>query len=104
MRMWGIDPKKLCRKHLLGEHVEMHMFAGTIKKGISITGYLENGLVDPSTILARHEVLAKEMVERGYNHNSPLDFPLTLESAVVDVKANRDDLRKRCPECKKRGV
>ena len=104
MRMWNIEPSLLCRKHLLGEHVEMHMFAGTIKKGISITGYLENGLVDPSTILARHEVLAKEMVELGYNHNSPLDFPLTLESAVVDVEANRDDLRKRCPECKKRGV
>ena len=104
MRMWNIEPSLLCRKHLLGEHVEMHMFAGTIKKGISIAGYLENGLVDPSTILARHEVLAKEMVKRGYNHNSPLDFPLILESAIVDVEANRDDLRTRCPECKKRGV
>lgn len=24
--MWGVDPSAMCRNHLLGEHVEMHMF------------------------------------------------------------------------------
>ena len=32
MRMWMIDPTMLCTKHLLGEHVELHMFVGTINK------------------------------------------------------------------------
>ena len=36
MRMWNVDPKLMCNKHLLGEHVEMHMFFGTIQKGISM--------------------------------------------------------------------
>ena len=36
MRMWMIDPKLLCRKHLLGEHLEIHMFVGTINKGINV--------------------------------------------------------------------
>jgi hypothetical protein len=43
--MWGINPKKLCNQHLLGEHLEMHMFVGCIKKGISLKGYYENKLV-----------------------------------------------------------
>lgn len=30
MRMWMVDPKIMCRKHLLGEHLELHMLAGCI--------------------------------------------------------------------------
>ena len=33
MRMWLVNPALLCRQHLLGEHVEMHMFAGHILEG-----------------------------------------------------------------------
>ena len=40
MRMWMVDPKKMCRKHLLGEHVEIHMMVGTLLKGRSIDGFL----------------------------------------------------------------
>jgi len=28
MRMWMLNPKALCRKHLMGEHVEIHMLVG----------------------------------------------------------------------------
>ena len=45
MRMWMVDPKIMCRKHLLGEHVEHHMFVGTINKRISIVGYLRDNLL-----------------------------------------------------------
>lgn len=40
MRMWGVDPKVLCTKHMIGEHAETHMFLGTIKKGTSIKGLI----------------------------------------------------------------
>jgi hypothetical protein len=30
MRMWMVPPKVMCRKHLLGEHVEIHMLAGSL--------------------------------------------------------------------------
>lgn len=33
MRMWVVNPKILCRKHLLGEHVELHMATGHLQRG-----------------------------------------------------------------------
>lgn len=44
MRMWMVPPELMCRQHLLGEHVELHMFVGAINKGTSVVtlpGYCE---------------------------------------------------------------
>ena len=60
--MWLVDPNLLCNRHLLGEHLEMHMFIGTIKKGSKINGYVEGGLCDPTKIIFRHDELADEMM------------------------------------------
>jgi hypothetical protein len=99
--MWGIDPKKLCRKHLLGEHVEMHMFAGTIKKGISISGYLSRGLVNPREIQSRHDLLSEEMQKRGYNHQSPLSIDCSVLPYIpVNITYNELELKRRCQECR----
>lgn len=100
MRMWNVDPKLMCRKHLLGEHVEMHMFAGTLAKGISIKGYVDGGLVEVENIRRRHDQLAAEMKARGFKHASPLreDCPLFCEGHV-DSEANMIELARRCPEC-----
>ena len=46
MRIWKINPKLMCRKHLLGEHVESHMFVGSINKRRSIQGHIEKGQVE----------------------------------------------------------
>ena len=101
MRMWSIDPKLLCRKHLLGEHVEMHMFAGSIRKRIQIRGYIKKGLVETGNIRKRHDELAREMEERGYAHNSPLpDFSCEPEGHV-DVEENLEELKSRCLDCRK---
>ena len=98
--MWSVNPENLCQQHLLGEHVEMHMFAGTIKKNISIQGYIKKGLVNPKMITTRHEQLAQEMKRRGLNHNSPLCFDSSeLPMTLVDVKKNEIELRKRCKKC-----
>ena len=45
MRMWMVPPSKMCRKHLLGEHVELHMIAACLRLGKSIRGYVETGLI-----------------------------------------------------------
>ena len=37
MRMWGVDPKQMCRQHLLGEHVELHMQAGAVLEKMGFT-------------------------------------------------------------------
>lgn len=41
MRMWNINPRYMCRKHLLGEHVETHMLVGSLRKEKSVQGINE---------------------------------------------------------------
>lgn len=108
MRMWLVNPKMMCRKHLLGEHVEMHMFLGTLKRNKKVDGYLNKNLFEPMALYWRHNQLALEMVERGYNHNSEMfdvpDSVLNLSedkrSVRIDRKAALEDLLDRCPECR----
>jgi hypothetical protein len=99
--MWNVDPRILCRKHLLGEHVECHMFAGSIKKGIKIKGYVDNGLIETHNLKSRHDLLAEEMVKRGYNHFTPLHFISENVIGKIDSEANIKDLYNRCEECRK---
>lgn len=108
MRMWMVDPKIMCRKHLLGEHVEHHMFVGTINKKISITGYLRDNLLEPLSLLTRHAELVREMEARGYNHRSELlsvDLSgMTFEQfhTKIDREKSLAELIRRCPECRAR--
>ena len=101
MRMWNVDPKLMCRQHLLGEHLEMHMFAGCINKGKSLAGYIRGGLVETGNIRDRHFALSEEMERRGYNHKSPLFLePQDIEEGKVDINESLMELWSRCKECK----
>lgn len=104
MRMWGVDPKILCNKHLLGEHLEMHMFAGCIKKNISLKGYCENKLVRTDLLRKRHDDLAEEMISRGMKHDSPMPEInySSLKCGEINIKENLGELIRRCPDCRKR--
>ena len=106
MRMWMVDPRQMCNKHLLGEHVETHMFLGTIRKGgIRFDGYFKNNLFEPKSLKERHDALALEMQRRGMNHQSPLDVKKEDLESLPDVKVNTEsalkDLVSRCPVCRK---
>jgi Pyrimidine dimer DNA glycosylase len=68
MRMWMVDPEVLCRRHLLGEHVELHMAAAWIAKDRSVAGWAESNCLEPLSIGRRHAELAEEMGRRGYRH------------------------------------
>lgn len=99
-----VNPSLMCRKHLLGEHVELHMLSGCILKGKSIKGFLDKGLLAPRKIFARHEELIQEITKRGYNHKSPL--PKLDVTSYPQVKINKEKSHKelitRCPECRNR--
>jgi hypothetical protein len=98
--MWNVPPAVLCQKHLLGEHVEMHMFVGSINKGKSIAGFVADGLVDTGLIGQRHSELKAEMLARGMNHQSPLPaYNICAVHGEVDVEANLVELARRCPAC-----
>lgn len=76
MRIWDIPPSKLCTKHLLGEHRELHAIWNILTQNKS--GYSKH----PETLrwkgklaalYLRHEELVKEMLRRKYNHKTELD-------------------------------
>jgi hypothetical protein len=110
MRMWMVDPRIMCGKHLLGEHVECHMFFGSMIKSKSINGYLDNKLFEPNQLIIRHDILAREMTVRGYNHNSPIDqklydslieyYNLSTFNNIVDPVESKYDLIHRCEHCR----
>ena len=108
MRMWMVDPKIMCRKHLLGEHVELHMLVGHLQRARRIDGFVRNNCVQPRSINARHKALAKEMERRGYTHASPLQQPAIAAHqhprAKVDTVAALANLLDRCAECVERAA
>ena len=95
----------MCRKHLLGEHVECHMFAGALRKKRSISGYIERGLLAPKMLVQRHNELVVEMRRRGYTHNSVLEevdisyLPDWQQNAGVNLVQSILDLLTRCSVC-----
>ena len=107
MRMWMLPVSRLCRKHLLGEHNELHMLTGSIVRGKKLTGFVANGLLETAGIRTRHDILATEMFARGYRHQSPLPeyeaalalYPASVQESRVDTAISLADLTSRCPEC-----
>ncbi|MEM4605902.1 MAG: pyrimidine dimer DNA glycosylase/endonuclease V [Candidatus Pacearchaeota archaeon] len=108
--MWMVNPSILCKKHLLGEHLETHMFLGSLKKKIKMNGYIENNLLEPKKLKERHDELAIEMKKRGYNHTSDLKFEEKIleyldekvKNYIIDKKASLEEILRRCNECRKR--
>lgn len=102
MRMWMVDPKLLCRQHLLGEHGEIHKFRHNFVKKHKMAGRM--GQIEPARMEERHDELVAEMVQRGYNHQSPYEQPDV--SHLPEMKVNKIDslydLYHRCEECKRR--
>jgi hypothetical protein len=96
----------------MGEHVETHMFLGSFQRQKSIAGFVEKNCAQPLSLLERHDALAAEMVRRGYNHKSPLQFapevlnylPESHRNATVDIDGALHVLlvKKACPVCIKR--
>ena len=75
MRVWDVEPSILCRKHLLGEHREIHALYTILEQGKP--GYRHH----PETkrwegklaaLKKRHEAVVAEMEKRGYVHQSPI--------------------------------
>ena len=106
MRDWNVDPIILCRKHLLGSHVESHMVIGCIKRGHSLDGYTDKGLIDVSRLSQWHDGVAREIESRGWNHKSPYDDLIARKARLpypvgyIDYRKSIKELAERCPDCK----
>ena len=102
-RMWMTTPSLMCRKHLLGEHFECHKILGNWLHRKSLRGFLLDKLVDPSNLQSRHDIIAFEMIKRGYNHRSPIQVPYELDSISNTIPEQKTlELFERCSECNAR--
>jgi hypothetical protein len=108
MRIWDIQPKLLCRQHLLGEHRELHAIWSVItrkKKGYSRHPETLRWKGRLKALFARHEQQVAEMLRRGYRHYSPL--PRRLASGhgrqdrfVDSLRRQRELLRDKGCSCR----
>jgi len=102
--LWlGIPVKDLCDQHLLGLHKEIHQEAGTLENhpyGESIVkGHYRLGQVDTTKLQDRHDEVVEELENRGFNHDSPLEYRDTqglVVSAFPIETYNRIVLASRC--------
>jgi hypothetical protein len=88
MRIWDVPPDKLCRKHLLGEHAELHAIWTILtqeRKGYSRHPETMRWKGKLKALYERHQLLVDEMTERGYKHNSRLSRKLAIGDARQDV-------------------
>lgn len=110
MRMWCLNPKILCRQHLLGEYREIFTLIGCLKRQISLDGYFRNNCLEPTSIVSRYNELSMEMLDRGYNPKKIFVFDVNLINYLGDkkfIKVDRKDSlqrlkNKNCTECNKR--
>lgn len=104
--MWMIDPKIMCRQHLLGEHNELHAAVGCLNsKGrgkIWINSLIKSGYIEIHKIKKRHKELVKEMKRRDYSHNSPLPEFDESHRGKINIEKSLSDLLERCEKCKRR--
>lgn len=87
MRIWDVDPERLCRKHLLGEHAEIHAIWAILTETKS--GYRNHPEVERwegklRALYRRHAVVVGEMERRGYEHRSLLEKRLVTGEAEQD--------------------
>lgn len=93
MRIWDINPKYLCRKHLLAEHRELHGLWNVLTKHNGQGGYSKHPetlrwIGKQKALYLRHETLVEEFSHRGYNHLTPLEKKLAIGLESQDVFIN----------------
>ena len=103
MRIWDVDPAELCRKHLLGEHLELHALWTILtqdRRGYRSHPETKRWEGKLAALYHRHEALVAEMAARGYAHKSPLDPTLATGSAVQDAFVDDVPAQRRLLEAK----
>jgi hypothetical protein len=91
MRIWDIPTSNLCRKHLLGEHRELHaiwIILTSGKKGYSNHPETKRWKGKLAALYKRHEDEVEEIKNRNYIHKSDLDKKLATGNTYQDKLIN----------------
>lgn len=108
MRIWDLPPSVICRKHLLGEHRELHALWTVItenKKGYSKHPETLRWIGKLNALYKRHEELVIELHKRGYRHASPLEKSFATGNRnqfdyVNNIAEQKEILKNKNCECK----
>jgi hypothetical protein len=98
MRVWDIEPSKLCNNHLLGEHREIHAIWTILtegKRGYSRHPETLRWVGKLKALYKRHEEVVSEMTKRGFSHMSPLDSNKAIGKGIQDTLLQSIDKQKR---------
>ena len=114
MRIWDVEPKYLCRKHLLAEHRELHGLWNILTVHGGTGGYSRHPetlrwVGKTKALYARHEELVREFARRGYDHRTPLDERLAVGRGTQDVfletpEQQTEVLREKPCDCPLSGI
>lgn len=91
MRIWDLEPARLCRQHLLGEHRELHALWVILtkeKKGFARHPETARWRGKLKALYQRHQALVVEMARRGYRHQTPL--PTEEAVGLAEQKEYKD--------------
>ena len=108
MRMWMVDPRIMCFKHLCREHCEVHRLVANLRKGRDVRSYLLRQVLDISSIYIRHKELEDEIMARGGKLDSPLSaaeciaFARWYGSTTINIGRSLADLSDCCKECRRK--
>ena len=108
MRMWMVNPKLLCQRHLLSEHCDIHRFISSVRVGHDVRRCLIRAMIDPSKVYQRHAELEEEIAERGGRLNSPLlasecnAYAKWYGSTTINISRSLSDLSNCCIDCQSR--
>lgn len=94
MRIWDIPPDILCKKHLLGEHAELHAIWSILtqnKKGYSNHPETIRWKGKLRYLYDLHQNIIEEFNKRDINHNSDLDKKMAIGSSKQHVLINTID-------------
>jgi len=88
MRIWDIDVKDLCDKHLIAQHYEIHCIYGFRTKNLSrLSNHPEIGrwIGHLDALISKHNETVEEMKFRNINHHTPIvgfhmDSPMMPDS------------------------
>lgn len=97
MRIWKTNPKYMCRQHLLGEHNEIHKHRHNFVKKHKMHNRILWNQIDAYIMKQRHNLLAKEMLRRGYNHKTPYEQPDV--SYLPKLEGELDCCLNKCENC-----
>lgn len=75
MRMWMINPKMMCNKHLIEEHAGLHKFLSNIKFKSCLKRAVESKRIELISYQERHDLLEKEITNRN---NKTKPTPITM--------------------------